>query len=157
MDRTSVTILFKVSIKPLGIPCCREEDGVTPSEVVYLEKLLVVVPQNTWKSSYPSLGYWAIKLKRTLVFLSTFHMHTFTSNIPQHFWRLPDILLKHVCCQFCGHYLLCTDFFNWNRVKVRYCDGASFSGDSQNEVSQSMKELVFFSLLSKLFSNILVI
>ncbi|KAL6144914.1 hypothetical protein ACLB2K_055604 [Fragaria x ananassa] len=26
------------------------------------------------------------------------------------------------------------DFFNWNRVKLRYCDGASFTGDSQNEV-----------------------
>lgn len=25
------------------------------------------------------------------------------------------------------------DFFNWNRVKLRYCDGASFSGDSQME------------------------
>ncbi|KAJ4727950.1 Pectin acetylesterase [Melia azedarach] len=25
------------------------------------------------------------------------------------------------------------DFFSWNRVKLRYCDGASFSGDSQNE------------------------
>ncbi|QCD98353.1 pectin acetylesterase 6 [Vigna unguiculata] len=28
------------------------------------------------------------------------------------------------------------DFFNWNRVKVRYCDGASFSGDSQDEAAQ---------------------
>ncbi|GMH11375.1 hypothetical protein Nepgr_013216 [Nepenthes gracilis] len=28
------------------------------------------------------------------------------------------------------------DFFNWNRVKVRYCDGASFAGDSQDEASQ---------------------
>nr|KYP71713.1 Protein notum isogeny [Cajanus cajan] len=28
------------------------------------------------------------------------------------------------------------DFFNWNRVKVRYCDGASFSGDSQNEAAK---------------------
>ncbi|GAU11369.1 hypothetical protein TSUD_343600 [Trifolium subterraneum] len=28
------------------------------------------------------------------------------------------------------------DFFNWNRIKVRYCDGASFSGDSQNEAAQ---------------------
>ncbi|CAK7348563.1 unnamed protein product [Dovyalis caffra] len=28
------------------------------------------------------------------------------------------------------------DFFNWNRVKLRYCDGASFSGDGQNEASQ---------------------
>lgn len=28
------------------------------------------------------------------------------------------------------------DFFNWNRVKVRYCDGASFSGDSQNEAAE---------------------
>ncbi|KAK9106898.1 hypothetical protein Syun_022909 [Stephania yunnanensis] len=25
------------------------------------------------------------------------------------------------------------DFYNWNRVKLRYCDGASFSGDGQNE------------------------
>ncbi|KAL5849994.1 hypothetical protein ACOSQ4_008007 [Xanthoceras sorbifolium] len=28
------------------------------------------------------------------------------------------------------------DFFNWNRVKIRYCDGASFTGDSQNEAAQ---------------------
>uniref|UniRef100_A0A2P2L3W7 Pectin acetylesterase n=2 Tax=Rhizophora mucronata TaxID=61149 RepID=A0A2P2L3W7_RHIMU len=28
------------------------------------------------------------------------------------------------------------DFFNWNRVKLRYCDGASFSGDGQNESPQ---------------------
>ncbi|KAL4603964.1 hypothetical protein ACB092_10G161500 [Castanea dentata] len=28
------------------------------------------------------------------------------------------------------------DFFNWNRVKIRYCDGASFSGDGGNEAAQ---------------------
>ncbi|XP_030974191.1 pectin acetylesterase 10-like isoform X3 [Quercus lobata] len=28
------------------------------------------------------------------------------------------------------------DFFNWNRVKLRYCDGASFSGDSQYKAGQ---------------------
>ncbi|KAK9086174.1 hypothetical protein Syun_028568 [Stephania yunnanensis] len=28
------------------------------------------------------------------------------------------------------------DFYNWNRVKLRYCDGASFSGDGQDEASQ---------------------
>ncbi|KAI4325043.1 hypothetical protein MLD38_030471 [Melastoma candidum] len=28
------------------------------------------------------------------------------------------------------------DFFNWNRVKLRYCDGASFSGSGQDEVAQ---------------------
>ncbi|KAJ7977792.1 Pectin acetylesterase [Quillaja saponaria] len=25
------------------------------------------------------------------------------------------------------------DFFNWNRVKLRYCDGASFTGDSEHK------------------------
>ncbi|KAL6220212.1 hypothetical protein ACLB2K_007969 [Fragaria x ananassa] len=30
------------------------------------------------------------------------------------------------------------DFFNWNRVKLRYCDGASFTGDSQNEVEEEV-------------------
>ncbi|EEF47144.1 pectin acetylesterase, putative [Ricinus communis] len=28
------------------------------------------------------------------------------------------------------------DFFNWNRVKLRYCDGASFSGDYHDEAAQ---------------------
>ncbi|XP_057425527.1 pectin acetylesterase 10-like isoform X2 [Lotus japonicus] len=28
------------------------------------------------------------------------------------------------------------DFYNWNRVKLRYCDGASFSGDSENESAE---------------------
>ncbi|KAH9325142.1 hypothetical protein KI387_005320, partial [Taxus chinensis] len=27
------------------------------------------------------------------------------------------------------------DFFNWNRVKLMYCDGASFAGDVEDEVS----------------------
>ncbi|KAJ6829779.1 pectin acetylesterase 10-like [Iris pallida] len=27
------------------------------------------------------------------------------------------------------------DFFSWNRVKVRYCDGASFSGEGYNEAA----------------------
>ncbi|GAB2277309.1 Pectin acetylesterase 6 [Dionaea muscipula] len=28
------------------------------------------------------------------------------------------------------------DFFNWNRVKIRYCDGASFAGEGQDEASK---------------------
>lgn len=28
------------------------------------------------------------------------------------------------------------DFYNWNRVKIRYCDGASFTGDSENKEAQ---------------------
>lgn len=28
------------------------------------------------------------------------------------------------------------DFFNWNRVKIRYCDGASFNGAGQDEAEQ---------------------
>ncbi|KAE8734553.1 Pectin acetylesterase 6 [Hibiscus syriacus] len=28
------------------------------------------------------------------------------------------------------------NFFNWNRVKLRYCDGASFTGDSENKAAQ---------------------
>ncbi|XP_073223185.1 pectin acetylesterase 12-like isoform X1 [Cicer arietinum] len=28
------------------------------------------------------------------------------------------------------------DFFNWNRVKIRYCDGASFTGDSKHKAAQ---------------------
>ncbi|KAL3651433.1 Pectin acetylesterase 2 [Castilleja foliolosa] len=28
------------------------------------------------------------------------------------------------------------DFYNWNRVKLRYCDGGSFAGDSKNKVKK---------------------
>lgn len=28
------------------------------------------------------------------------------------------------------------DFYNWNRVKVRYCDGASFAGEGQDEANK---------------------
>ena len=34
------------------------------------------------------------------------------------------------------------DFFNWNRVKVRYCDGASFSGRPEAE----LKVIIWLSL-----------
>ncbi|KAJ1287295.1 hypothetical protein BS78_03G419900 [Paspalum vaginatum] len=50
------------------------------------------------------------------------------------------------------------DFYNWNKVKIRYCDGASFSGDVQDEVKngtgfffrgQRIWEAVMAELLSK--------
>ncbi|KAL5580435.1 hypothetical protein UlMin_015203 [Ulmus minor] len=28
------------------------------------------------------------------------------------------------------------DFYNWNRIKLRYCDGASFTGDSEHKDAQ---------------------
>ncbi|KAE9445778.1 hypothetical protein C3L33_22324, partial [Rhododendron williamsianum] len=28
------------------------------------------------------------------------------------------------------------DFFNWNRVKLRYCDGASFAGDGEDKAAK---------------------
>lgn len=31
-------------------------------------------------------------------------------------------------------FLMIADFFNWNRVKIRYCDGASFTGDAEDKV-----------------------
>ncbi|KAK8454561.1 hypothetical protein SEVIR_5G475800v4 [Setaria viridis] len=50
------------------------------------------------------------------------------------------------------------DFYNWNKVKIRYCDGASFSGNVQHEVKngtdfffrgQRIWEAVMADLLSK--------
>jgi len=36
------------------------------------------------------------------------------------------------------------DFYSWNRVFVRYCDGASFSGDSQLEAAEHGNGTLFF-------------
>ncbi|OEL36850.1 Pectin acetylesterase 5 [Dichanthelium oligosanthes] len=50
------------------------------------------------------------------------------------------------------------DFYNWNKVKIRYCDGASFSGNVQDQVKngtgfffrgQRIWEAVMADLLSK--------
>ncbi|KAF4371754.1 hypothetical protein G4B88_030858 [Cannabis sativa] len=47
------------------------------------------------------------------------------------------------------------DFFNWNRVKLRYCDGASFSGDSKNEASQLnfRGQRIWLAAIQELFSK----
>lgn len=43
------------------------------------------------------------------------------------------------------------DFYNWNRIKVRYCDGSSFTGDVEavNPVSE-----LNFSQQGKLYTAI---
>ena len=54
---------------------------------------------------------------------------------------------------WCGGTLIgwlscCADFYNWNKAVVRYCDGASFSGDSENKVSlKPYKHLFAFDWL----------
>ncbi|XP_028770962.1 pectin acetylesterase 2 [Neltuma alba] len=47
------------------------------------------------------------------------------------------------------------DFFNWNRVKLRYCDGASFSGDSQNEAAklQFQGQKIWLAAMEELMSK----
>lgn len=32
------------------------------------------------------------------------------------------------------------DFFSWNKVKIRYCDGASFAGHAESEFKVSLLE-----------------
>jgi hypothetical protein len=95
---------------------------------VSTEKRLLVVPQYTWKIEYHSHEYWAINPKKTLVSISLystpFFLHLFLVV------QLNSALIS-------GHNLsFHFNFFNWNRVKLRYCDGASFSGDSENKVSE---------------------
>ena len=41
------------------------------------------------------------------------------------------------------------DFYNWNRVKVRYCDGGSFTGDGSDAVSEILSQLETFCFLIK--------
>ncbi|XP_068342353.1 pectin acetylesterase 12-like [Pyrus communis] len=47
------------------------------------------------------------------------------------------------------------EFFNWNRVLLRYCDGASFSGDSENkkEHLQYRGQRIWLSAMDDLMSK----
>ncbi|KAL5549966.1 hypothetical protein UlMin_000142 [Ulmus minor] len=49
------------------------------------------------------------------------------------------------------------DFFNWNKVKVRYCDGASFAGHPESELKDGSKlffrgQLIWEILMDELLS-----
>jgi hypothetical protein len=43
-----------------------------------------------------------------------------------------QVMLLSLICQ------TYSDFFNWNKVKIRYCDGASFAGHPESEVRVSL-------------------
>ncbi|KAK6915745.1 Pectinacetylesterase/NOTUM [Dillenia turbinata] len=47
------------------------------------------------------------------------------------------------------------DFFNWNRIKLRYCDGASFAGDSQDQASdlQYRGQRIWLAAMEELMSK----
>ncbi|KAJ0710513.1 putative pectinacetylesterase/NOTUM [Helianthus annuus] len=47
------------------------------------------------------------------------------------------------------------DFFNWNRVKIRYCDGASFTGDSKDKVHglQFRGQKIWLAAIEELMSK----
>ncbi|XP_076928454.1 pectin acetylesterase 12-like [Bidens hawaiensis] len=47
------------------------------------------------------------------------------------------------------------DFFNWNRVKIRYCDGASFTGDSEDKVHnlQFRGQKIWLAAMQELMSK----
>lgn len=42
--------------------------------------------------------------------------------------------ILRICCFF-NHltHPISSDFYNWNKVKIRYCDGASFAGHPESE------------------------
>jgi len=73
---------------------------------------------------------FSLDLKHACIFLPVIHLNSSLlvgCNLS---------IFKPVFFHFCACNLPRTDFFNWNRVKLRYCDGASFSGDSEDEVSE---------------------
>ncbi|CAN8311658.1 unnamed protein product [Cochlearia groenlandica] len=47
------------------------------------------------------------------------------------------------------------DFYKWNKVLVRYCDGASFSGDSENKTAQLYfrGKRIFIAVMEDLMAN----
>nr|GMC91840.1 pectin acetylesterase 5-like [Ipomoea batatas] len=49
------------------------------------------------------------------------------------------------------------DFFNWNKVKIRYCDGASFAGNPESELKNGTKlffrgQLIWEALMDEFLS-----
>lgn len=88
---------------------------------MYTERRVVVDPLTIWRNRFSLQEFLAIRLKKIQVFcLATSSFYHF--------------LKKQLALFFFDIFFVFSDFFNWNRVKLRYCDGGSFSGDSQNQV-----------------------
>uniref|UniRef100_A0A803N7L1 Pectin acetylesterase n=1 Tax=Chenopodium quinoa TaxID=63459 RepID=A0A803N7L1_CHEQI len=76
-------------------------------------------------------------------------------------WVMESVQLPCLECE--GTVLgIVRDFFNWNKVKIRYCDGSSFTGHPNNELhngtslffrGQLIWEAVMDELLAKGMSN----
>ena len=46
-----------------------------------------------------------------------------------------------------------SDFYNWNRVKIRYCDGASFAGEGFDKAQQIFLSAAYIYLHQFLCSS----
>lgn len=106
-----------LGVRPFG----REVDGAIMSGRVFIGKLLDVDHPSIWRRRSHLREFSAVILNKILVCFSL-SLCTFS--------RLSAVNLKIL--HLAGFQI--SDFFNWNRVKLRYCDGASFTGDSQDKV-----------------------
>ena len=57
------------------------------------------------------------------------------------------IASRSVCRALLIDQVRATDFYNWNRVKIRYCDGASFAGEGFDKAQQTDHLPYNFSVL----------
>lgn len=63
-----------------------------------------------------------------------------------------ELLLIYFECLICSKHVFdleyyLADFYNWNRVKNRYYDGASFAGQGQDEVRTTRPAYSSFNFL----------
>jgi len=125
--------------------CGRVEDGATVLEVVFIAKKQDEDHQITWKNRFLLLEFWVTGLKKIQVLL----VDDMT----------PSLLWVQAYCgdflTFFSFFSLFADFYNWNRVKVRYCDGASFTGDSEDKVCQII--CPFLLLVFTYHANVLLV
>ena len=63
------------------------------------------------------------------------------------FYNWSDDLATSSCIAALIKYVCATDFYNWNRVKIRYCDGASFAGEGFDKAQQTDHLPYNFSVL----------
>lgn len=99
--------------------------------LVFSARQIVAAHQTTWKRRFRLQEYSATNVKKILVFPLSRSLITFR--------YLHMILCLMILLLFIS------DFYNWNRVKVRYCDGASFTGEGHNRVG-----IVFLFFFHKL-------
>lgn len=127
------------------VTCNRVVAGATILDHVFTAKIHIADRRHYLRNKFHLQGYLATSLKKIQVL--PINDKFYFLELSEERVLIMSITLAHFSLPY-------ADFFNWNRIKIRYCDGASFAGDSENKVCGILSHIIVVFLFTECLSSI---